>query len=160
MKEYQGALDLRRGYMTKLARRAYWIWLNQKAREGVLYTSRQFIFWYLKEYRKKRWVRAHVGRRDHSKPYSFDNVDMIEQAENNRERNARCGNPGKMHKKVKSFDKKGRFLRQFRSKVEAARFYGLSEKSVYNKCEKITADFSLSGPPSILREITFRWNLR
>jgi hypothetical protein len=144
--------------LSKLELNAYHVWCNQRRREGVKYGVNEFIARYCQEYKKRKWRRAHVGRKDHDAPYSFSNVEMQEQAENNRERNQRRGNPSKSHRPVIAVDRTGKVLRKFKSKTEAAKFYGVDTKSIYNKCNRATADFPrLGGPRSILREITFRW---
>lgn len=72
---------------------------------------------------------------------------MEELADNNRERNVRRGNPGRSHRKVTAWIKGSR---QFKSKVEAAKFYGVDVKTVYNQCEG-KVKFSRSG-------VRFAWS--
>lgn len=107
MKLYSGPLD--RNKMMPLEKRAYAIFYGQKARcysrnnpsyrdygaKGIRVenTVREFIPWWIGEFQKQPWVIPSVGRIDHSKNYSFDNVRMEEKAANIRERNERLGNP-------------------------------------------------------------------
>lgn len=138
--------------MSQLERRAYYIYKNQEKREGVEYSWEDFRKWYLCEFQKKKWKRAHVGRKDHDKPYSFSNIEMQEQADNNRERNARRGNPCKSHKKVIA-------ICVFASKVEAAKFFKISEKTVYNHCQnKTNSSFKYGRKAPIQGTLRFKWN--
>lgn len=97
----------------------------------VEYTTRQFIAWYEREYNKRpHWNKASCGRIDHTKNYSLDNIELIEQSENSRERMARCGNPVKTtpveFKNVLTGE-----VRQFKSKAEASRLLGIPKSSFY-----------------------------
>lgn len=145
--------------MSALERRAYYIWLNQKNREGVAYALSDFTLWYLKNISQKEWVRPHVGRIDHSKGYSFLNIVMQEQADNNRERNNRRGNPGRMHRRVFAISILTGGKREFPSKVAAARYFGISEKTVYNHCEGRTKQYFKFGNKTKNRhlKIRFEW---
>ncbi len=142
---------------TELERKAYMIWWRQKCKIGVRYSQKDFITWYVKEHRKKKLKRPEVGRRDHSKPYSFDNVDLIERTDNLKERNARCGNPGRKHKAVCAFSLTGRRLGKFVSKVEAAKKFGVSEKTVYNHCQGRTSRFMQYGRVKGAQKVRFEW---
>jgi hypothetical protein len=145
--------------LTGLERKAYIIWAHQKYTKGVEYSCRDFIDWYVKEFKKKKWKRANVARFDHDKPYSFDNVELQEQLENCRERNERRGNPCRSHKKVDVITFDGKFISQFSSKIEAARFYGISEKTVYNHCQGRTKQFFKFGGGKLSQHlIRFQWS--
>lgn len=134
------------------------IWRGQRKanRIGNLYSHVDFIRWYIKEFSKKKWKRAHVARLDHSKPYSFENIEMQEQAENNRERNARRGNPCATHRPVKAFGTLTREIIYFASKREAAKYYGISEKTIYNHCMGRTKQHFKFGPQKGVR-VRFEW---
>ena len=116
---------------SSLGARIWSIWKGQRRREGVSYSFDEFAVWWLAQYRSRRWKRPRVARLDHAKPYSFENIEMQEQAENNRERNARRGNPVKK-KAVIAISASKR--RRFATMQEAAAFYGVDRKSVYNQC--------------------------
>ena len=97
----------------------------------VEYTTRQFIAWYEKEYSKRpHWNKASCGRIDHTKNYSLDNIQLMEQSENSKERIRRCGNPSKRiaveFKNVLTGE-----VRQFSSKSEAARHFKLHPSLFY-----------------------------
>lgn len=156
--KYTGSLSPKK--MTQKARRAYWIYDRQKRgrRAGNNYSAREFISWWLSNLKKKKWKQPQCGRIDHSKPYSFDNIVMQELNENLKERNARCGNPGKQHRAVQSFCiLTGKKLKKFRSKLEAARFYGCSDKTIYNHAMGKTKLFFKYGPKTALHFVSFRW---
>ena len=73
---------------------AYSIWRNQRYRCSkktyhwfhnyggrgikVLYSSRDFVNWYLKEVNKQKWDRPTVGRIDHNGHYEFSNIRIEE----------------------------------------------------------------------------------
>lgn len=98
MPTYTGILKWSK--MTPIAKKAYSTWCGQRARIGNSYPAREYIGWYIQEYEKKEWVNPHISRKDHDKPYSFDNIEMQEAAENVRERLARCGQPHRTARKV------------------------------------------------------------
>lgn len=151
---YQGPLDPCK--MGSEERKAYHIWGSQRGRNSRDYSSREFISWWLFNIAKKEWIDPTCGRIDHSKGYSFHNIEMQERVDNVKERNERLGNPGRSHKAVRSYTHGGKHLRSFRSKVEAAAFYKLDEKTIYNHCENKTKQHH-TGPTTSARKVTFRW---
>lgn len=162
IKPYVGPLNLED--MHKWARRAYFSWGKQRQRSAlrgwvVGYTSREFIAWWLHEMRSKpKWKCPTISRIDHAKGYYFGNVKLEEKFDNICERNERCGNPGKMHRAVVAFAvPSGVKLRVFASKRDAAKFYGLSEKTVYNHCHGRTRQFFKFGPQTRKRAVAFKW---
>lgn len=148
--------SLKRGHVSYDVLRGIWIYDAQCKRNTVEYTKRAFLGWWLYHLKRKKWKRPHCARFDHDKGYSFDNMEMQEQAENNRERNARRGNPCNNHRAVVALTHSGEKLKEFKSKTEAAKFYGVSEKTVYNHCHRRTSNFN-NGPISKAREVTFQW---
>jgi hypothetical protein len=96
--------------MDPLVRRAYGIWNSQKQRcenkrsksyknygaigIRVEYSAREFIWWWLNEFKNKRPKHPSVGRIDHSKNYSFNNIEMVEHHDNAREMYYRTGGNG------------------------------------------------------------------
>jgi hypothetical protein len=76
------------------------------------------------------WKKASCGRIDHSKNYSLDNIELVEQSENCKERLRRRGNPVKSipveFKNVLTGE-----VRQFSSKIEATRQLNLPRSSFY-----------------------------
>ncbi len=57
----------------------------------VEYTSRQFIAWYLENIKKFKGKKPSVGRIDHSKNYTFDNIEIQSCSDNAKERCDRLG---------------------------------------------------------------------
>lgn len=158
---YDGPLTL--SLMEPEARRAYESWSQQKgrARRGGYersYSSRDFIGWWLREIAKRpSWRRPTCGRKDHSRGYSFGNIQLEEQSENTAERNSRHGNPGRKHHAVVSFDlSTGQDVKHFASKVEAAAYHDVSEKTVYNHCMGRTKQLFKFGPTH-KHPVGFRW---
>lgn len=153
-KIYTGPLDYKK--ITRLVKRAYWIYHGQKNRNKVYYSTREFIYWWLINFKKKKWKRPHCGRIDHSKGYCLSNIIMQEQSENSKERNARRGNPCSTHRAVKAYTHSGKFIKEFKSKVAAAKYFNINEKTIYNHCEKVSKQFN-NGPITKARKVTFQW---
>jgi len=154
MRIYSGTLNPAK--MTPEAKQAYEIWGSQKTRNSREYSSRKFVAWWLSNLKKKNWSHPQCGRIDHSKGYFFGNIQMEERSDNTKERNARRGNPSRSHKAVEAVHRKTGKIKRFKSKVEAATFYSVSEKTVYNHCHGKSLNF-VNGPLSSAREVRFRW---
>jgi hypothetical protein len=151
---YTGVIDLGRGKMPKLAKRAYWIWAQQRERSGALYTSRDFIGWYLSEYKRLKCKgRYDVARKDHSKSYSFDNIVLQPVRENVLERNERCGRPERS-RKVRMHLFRGIFT--FDSIKSAEEETGINRKTIYNHCTGRTKNPWKYGPQRHL-PVRFEW---
>jgi hypothetical protein len=89
----------------------------------VRYTSREFIGWFLYQLAKNPGLKApSCGRIDHDKDYSFDNIELVEHAENSREANHRWG----QRKLVKVMAKVSNVWLHFRCVGEAARVFRVS----------------------------------
>lgn len=88
----------------------------------VQYTSREFIGWYLHHIAIKRPKFPSVGRIDHDKDYTFDNIELVERAENSREANKRWGS----RRNVKVSAKVSNKWLCFRCVGEAARIFRIS----------------------------------
>lgn len=65
----------------------------------VEYGSRDFVGWYLSELSKNKLKNPSVGRIDHGKNYSFDNIRLEEFSDNSRDAIARAWKSG-AHKHV------------------------------------------------------------
>ncbi len=155
VKWYVGPLDPKR--MSKWARKAYESWSQQGARNSRGYSSREFVSWWLHEMQQKlRWKCPSVSRIDHTQGYFFGNIRLEEKADNIRERNARCGNPGRKHKAVRAFTWEGQ-QKVFPSKVAAGSFYGIDTKTIYNHCQRRTKTFFQFGPITSARGVRFEW---
>ena len=59
----------------------------------ILYSKDDFIVWWLDHYKNFKGTEAQVGRIDHSKDYSFDNIEMVDKSVNCKERIRRNGTP-------------------------------------------------------------------
>lgn len=104
---YNGTLNTRSNAMGRMALRAYGIWNSQRQRchnpkdhaykyygaKGIRveYEVRDFIGWWIASYLVVKPKSPSVGRIDHSKNYSFDNIEMVEHADNAREMYHRTG---------------------------------------------------------------------
>jgi hypothetical protein len=122
--------------MSKTAAQGYASWANQKSKcynaknpdfkyygaknIRVLYSSREFVGWWLYNLKTKKWDSPTVGRLDHEKDYCFENIQMEERIDNSSERVRRKGRPiGVKPKKVLVLLKKRPFL-SFKSANQAA----------------------------------------
>jgi hypothetical protein len=126
----------------------------------VVYSQDKFLSWYVANYPKKKgnW---HVGRKDHSKNYTFSNIEFQLAGDNTSERNARWGNPCRTHRKVVARDPKtGKVLGRYDSKRAAAQEWQVSEKTVYNHCQGRTTQFFKYGPGAKTRvgQVVFAWS--
>lgn len=65
----------------------------------VLYSKKDFIAWYLHYIKEYKGKNPSVGRIDHSKSYSFENIKIESIQDNSNERIERCG-PTRPRKKV------------------------------------------------------------
>lgn len=156
MKEYIGTLNYKK--MRKHIRLGYWSYYAQKKRAKVFYSVREFLFWWDKNYRRRKtWKRATVSRIDHAQGYSFKNIKLEELVDNIKERNARCGNPGRTHKAVVAYCAvTKRRLGTFKTKHAAAGFFKVSDKTIYNHCMRRTKKYFKYGPKRP-EKIFFRW---
>lgn len=167
---YTGSLNTR--LMSSVVRRAYWVWAIQGARcynpkndhypfygaRGVrrLYSSRDFIGWFLHNLKKFKGHRPSINRINNDGNYEFGNIEIVSLSDNIKERNDRRGNPGRSHKKVYSVNLDTGKRRLFSSKIEAALEYGINPKTVYNHCQGKTKQFFKFGRRVGVR-YTFKW---
>ncbi|MFZ8934316.1 MAG: hypothetical protein ACO2ZP_10500 [Bacteriovoracaceae bacterium] len=107
MKEYKGSLSFRKELPDKVAK-AYRCYKNQKTRcsnkkvkaykdygekgISVEYSPRQLVQWFLDNYDEKEMSLEEVtiGRIDHDKNYSLDNIEIQTRSDNSKEMLARC----------------------------------------------------------------------
>lgn len=131
---YQSWQDQRKRCLNKKSRA--WKWYGAKGIR-VEYSSRDFIGWYLAEYKKRKWISPTVGRIDHSKNYSFENIEMQEALDNSRERTDRLGSPGIATEKpcVLIENSTNERLVVFKSLSEASRYTGLPNGRICNHCK-------------------------
>jgi len=142
---YEGIIDQRQ--MEPNAKRAYNILSHQRSRcsnksnksyayygqKGirVSYETREFIGWYLDNL--KYWKGTglpDVGRIDHNKNYSFDNIEFQTRSENTIDRNNRYGNPSvKAGKRVRIISHSGLII-DAANEHDAERFLSLGHGHV------------------------------
>ena len=60
---------------------------------SVEFSLREFVAWYIDETKSFKGESPTVGRIDHSKNYSFDNMEIQSRSENSKERIRRLGTP-------------------------------------------------------------------
>jgi hypothetical protein len=89
----------------------------------VEYSAREFIGWWLAQIKKKRLKHPACGRIDHAQNYRFDNIEMVERADNTRERLRRCGPPIRSAPRILA-DGPGGMVLKFMHMGELARVTG------------------------------------
>lgn len=149
MNKYEGPLDYRK--MTGDVKKAYHTWAGQRDRcnnprnvryrsygfKGirVQYGSREFIAWYLSQEIRTSMAEPTVGRLDHDKDYTLDNIRIEEMSENSADGLSRYrAKPGP---KPKTFTKVELFcrccdesIRVFKSVNECAEFLGIDRTNI------------------------------
>lgn len=141
IRPYEGTLSSksRKNPKLKQAYQGFYCFMNQRARSKALglpppaYTAREFVSWWLSALVGFDGRRPSCGRLDHSKGYSFDNIEMQEMADNAREglvRNqSHLKTKMRFGKRVLSFDHDtGEILLGFPSILDAARHFGVSQR--------------------------------
>ena len=146
MKEYKGVLDKKA--MKGDVKKAYSVWGQQRERcnsrknknykwygaKGIRveYTSREFIDWYINAIKKFNGNNPSVGRIDHNKNYSFDNIELQSIKENAREMRLRNKDLSKkfMKKVLISDSSTGDIIKVSDSVKDAADFIGVSPSTV------------------------------
>ncbi len=83
IKKYEGVLV--REKMSFEVRLAYERFNSMKRRSGVNFTVREFMGWWLHHLKNFSGDIPSISRFDHTKGYSFDNMEIQEMAENSRE---------------------------------------------------------------------------
>lgn len=99
----------------------------------VEYTRQEFVNWYLKNYpsKKDKWS---VGRIDHSKSYSLDNIRFETLAENSMERILRVGTTKPRRKIIIHDCISGEDVFIAESAAEAAKLTGIDRSHVRKYC--------------------------
>lgn len=152
---YQGPLNIEK--MTAVQKRAYKAWKDQRQRclnpndpryycygavgIRVEYSPRELIAWYEKRFVLRTcWNRPQIGRIDHAKNYTLDNIELIECSENVKERNKRLGNPTPAIKIIQKDWVTGDVLAIYDSIREASRQTGITraviQKHIKNKMRR------------------------
>lgn len=99
----------------------------------VLYSFQEFWSWYKVNLNGKNLT---VGRIDHSKDYSLDNIEFQTKTANTEERNARCGNPSMAKRKqVLCFKASGmEFVKEYESTLAAEKATGVHNANIRMYC--------------------------
>lgn len=101
--------------------------------------SRDFIGWYIAHYHSRTWKIPSVGRIDHSRGYSLDNIEMQEMSDNAKERISRKGNPSKNPPRpIYLLNDNNEPLRLFPSSYDAARFLGIGKSTPSESAKRKT----------------------
>lgn len=141
---------LSRGKMSPVVKKAYDTWATQRQRcrdpktesyphygaRGIKveYTSREFIDWFLKESEGRDLSQLSVGRKDHDKNYSLDNIEMVTKSENSSERYKRAGHPRGI-KKIEIIDANtGTVIAVAQGQLEASKITGVSHCNICGYC--------------------------
>lgn len=146
MIEYTGSLNTRKK-LTPLIKKAIRIYKNQKTRTTnknvysfknygkkgitVKYTLRQFVFWFLEKTKNLNNINnIVVGRIDHSKNYTLDNIQIETKSESSKEATKRnkhiFGHPVIVYERIT-----GKLIGRCDSLKEASNLYGNSFSSVH-----------------------------
>lgn len=135
---YTGPLD--RLKMTKTERFGYEAYNGQKARSKKAglpppqHNAREFIAWWKANIKSFSGTVPTCGRKDHSKGYSWDNIEMQDMPENSREgiiRNKRNIIETFKGKKIGIFCKKtGSHIATASSIRDVAKIFGISQRLV------------------------------
>lgn len=98
----------------------------------VSYTKKEFVKWWVAN---KPWDfdKPTCGRKDHTKGYSFDNIEMQEMVFNCGEVMRRVDGL-KARIPVRMFDSRGQLAGAFVSTFEVQKQFGIAKSSVYNVC--------------------------
>lgn len=103
----------------------------------VEYTREEFISWWMNNIKGFYGENPSVGRIDHSKGYSFDNIKIESTKENAIERFERVGVPNGNLKRVAVFDfKSASLLMLCRSARHAEKTFGDHVWSIHSQCKK------------------------
>lgn len=145
---YEGSLYK---YATPKVRKAVECFRNQVARcnnpknprfkdngaKGIKvdYAVREFVGWFLIAIEKYHGVSPSVGRKDHSKGYSFDNIQIESLADNSTERIQRVG-PTKPRRKIAIY-LNDNFFRFAESGFEAANITGVQKSHIPRYCQGV-----------------------
>ncbi len=138
------------GYLTTSpkAKRAHQVFYDQKARcynkkhkwykywggKGIdqEYTCREFVSWWVFNLKTFKGKWPTVGRIDHSKNYSFDNIIMQDMSENCKESAARNDFGRASNKKVYVYSKSRSHIATFCTQGDAAKFFGIHNWTIKN----------------------------
>lgn len=147
LETYSGVLDLPK--MGRHEAKAYRSYKNQCSRcynqsvagyktygamgISVEYGPRELIGWYLNNIYNFTGKNPEIGRKDHSKNYSLDNIEIVSKSENSKEMIKRTGNiPNKKRSKsVLAFSNyNGEMIAAFYSIGEAGRYLSIDPSNV------------------------------
>lgn len=133
----------------KPVRQAYKSWADQRQRcnnpkdpryrwwgaKGIQveYSAYDFVCWWLKELEKNPTLkRPNCSRKDHSKNYSLDNIELLECSENSADARAR-NSTGTQITGVHLYECTSH---QFKSSIEAHKFTGVAKSAILSQLKK------------------------
>ena len=145
MKPYAGPLHMEGLSKDPVARRGMTAINHQRARcenpehpyykyygaKGIRveYGTREFIGWYIENFKNFKGENPTVGRKDHSKNYRFDNIRFESREENSAESCRRNGHWGGKSKAIKVFEN-GMRIATAESIIDAAVMTGMSVSTI------------------------------
>lgn len=92
---------------------------------AVEYSREEFIQWFKKNASADMRGNLSIGRIDHNKNYSLDNIEIQTRSENSKERQVRCG-PSMPRQSVLMYDREtGEVIKKFSSILEASKTTGV-----------------------------------
>ena len=149
IKPYNGVLNAHK--MDGNQKAAYEVWKGQRQRCSnpnsrrykyygargikVCYSSRDFISWYLDAIQSFDGTRPNVGRINHDKDYSFDNIKIESGSSNSKERQRRAGNPTPRRPVDIYYTDKMTLIAHAESVQAAGRFAGVTRNNVAQHCQ-------------------------
>lgn len=147
IKPYTGVLSVEPNKMNALSFRAYTSYRAQKSRcyykknnsykhwgakkIKVKYNSRDFIGWYIHEYKKHNYKKNDdivVSRKDHNKNYDFNNIFLSKRSENSREETKR--NRLKKSRIIDIYDKQNNYMGRAVGSIEASNITGINKGNI------------------------------
>lgn len=97
------------------------------------FSRKELIGWYLEEIKKFKGENPCIGRKDHSKNYSLNNIEIQSISENSKERIIRLGTPFKSKPVSAISTKNGKLIKTFLSCKAAALYYKISKSTVHRQ---------------------------
>lgn len=101
-------------------------------------SRRELTYWFIVQHRFFKLKSPSVGRIDHSKGYTIDNIKLEELSDNTKEMCERVGPRGPMKpRKVNIFSKKGDLIAVARSSIQASYCTGTNQGCVSAVCRGV-----------------------
>ena len=127
-------------------------WVRNQPNASDLYTA-----WELSGYEKNR--APSIDRLDDYKPYSFDNIRLVDWETNNKKgrESQIAGDNTKNCKAVRQLDLNGNVIAEFHSIMDAQRQTGVNNSHIYNACRGYR--MSNGKQKTVLTAGGFKWQL-